>query len=302
MTTVPCPLCATNANPFLQGRPDLEYGVPQQLHYFRCTSRDCGLVFAHPIPEELIPSFYGQYTTHLEQSPARTTVLTRWSRQRTLRDAASAIGPPDHGGIILDYGCGNGQFLRELKDFGYRQLAGYDFDPKARDAARRVGARVVDSEEELGALGPFRAIVMNHVVEHLANPVADLRRLSHLLAPRGRIVIRTPNCGSGLCRVFGSGWRGWETPRHLNIFNPRSVNKMLQRAELSSLTIERTTTTNTMYFGIFHGSFHRKSWLTAHGKMARHLIAFATYPLLTAFNRLHGGIGEEVVAVVIRRA
>lgn len=300
MQSTKCPACESAALGCLHKRPDYEYGVTTRLAYYRCEWNRCGLVFAFPIPVELIPSFYAAYSTHGQTSQRRTNFITRLARRTSMRETTDAIGC-DPAGSILDYGCGDGRFLSQLREAAFVNLAGYDFDPNARYAARQLGARVVDDESELQALGPFDAITLNHVIEHLVDPVADIARLSKMLNAGGRIVLRTPNTASALARLFGDAWRGWETPRHLNLFNPESAVTSLSKAALEHLVIERISTSNAMFFGMFHESIRSRAWASKLGKLSRHAAGFALYVCLAVANIFSGRLGEELVVVLQRK-
>ncbi len=297
MQSAPCPFCRASSSPVLRRRPDYEYGIPVQLDYHRCGA--CGLVFADPIPVEDIPSFYASYSTHGQHTQGKQPLLARASRGVMLREFASLV-PTDKDEPVLDFGCGDGSFLAELRGMGFKRLVGYDFDPQARRAARLVGAQVAESEAELPGLGPFAVITLNHVVEHMVDPPRDLRRLGSMLRPGGKLVIRTPNASSVLSRSLGEAWRGWETPRHLHVFTPASVRAMARLPALSELAMTRLFTSESMYLGIFHESLRNGFWRNPAGKLARHAAALVSWAGLTAVNAF-APVGEELVVAFERR-
>ena len=294
MENFACPVCGGDTKECLHDRPDYEYAVPTRLSYHRCSNDHCGLVFANPIPISQVPSFYSVYSTHDQQLSGKVTFLSRHARRIFMREAADTIGG-NFAAKILDYGCGSGQFLSELSDAGFKNLTGYDFDQKAREAARSSGAHVVDDEDELTAMGSFDVITMNHVIEHLVDPITSLSRLSCLLNPGGRIIIRTPNARSALSRVLGAAWRGWETPRHLHVFTPKSIDKIMLLPELAHRMTSRFGTSNAMFFGMFQESFRLLVWASGGGKIVRHLLAFSSFGILSLINYAHEGLGEELV-------
>ncbi|KQT14358.1 class I SAM-dependent methyltransferase [Ramlibacter sp. Leaf400] len=298
MHSAPCPFCRAPSDPVLRQRPDYEYGIQVQLDYHRC--RACGLVFADPIPVADIPSFYASYSTHGQHTQRKLPLLARASRGVMLREFESLV-PSHKDEPVLDFGCGDGSFLAELRERGYTRLAGYDFDPQARKAARLVGAQVAESEEDLPALGPFAVITLNHVIEHMVDPPRDLARLGSMLRPGGRLVIRTPNARSVLSRSLGPAWRGWETPRHLHVFTPASVQAMARLPALSDLAMKRVFTSESMYLGIFHESLRNGFWRHPAGKLARHAAALVSWAGLTAVNAF-APVGEELVVAFERRA
>lgn len=268
----------------------------QTLDYHRCLS--CGLVFADPIPDpSTIATFYAAYSTHGEPGGHSGGLLARWSRRKSLGEFQRASPESHEDDPVLDYGCGDGSFLAELREAGYSSLVGYDFDPSARQAARSMGVEVAETEEELAAMGPFSTITLNHVIEHLSDPSRDIERLATMLRPGGRIVMRTPNARSVLCRAFGDRWRGWETPRHFHIFTPQAFRHLVARSNAVSLV--RLSTSQAMYLGIFHESL--SGWgSSGAGKVLRHLVALASLAVLLVAARV-ARVGEELVVVLERQ-
>lgn len=292
-----CPIDGAPTSPALEGRPDYEFAVPARLDYQCCVR--CGTVSATNIPEpETISSFYRDYTTHGTPAPAALGRLGRQSRRITLSEFDEMVsGTRDEA--LLDYGCGDGSFLVELRNRGYSNLAGYDFDPQARDAAKASGAVIHNDEETLAAGAPYGTIVLNHVVEHLADPAADIARLAEMLRPGGRLIMRTPNARSLLSRIFGTAWRGWETPRHLHVFTKAGVKALAATVEAHNLHLVKVTTSEAMFMGIFHGSAHGQFWRTPVGKILRHATAMVAFAPLTALTKVLP-VGEELVVVFER--
>jgi SAM-dependent methyltransferase len=109
--------------------------------------------------------------------------------------AALALVP--RGARILDVGCGLTDFPARLGSY-----VGCDRWPDLLDECRRRfrGVRFLawdvaasDPPEEVRAAGPFDAILMLALLEHLPDPAAALGRAALLLSPGGRIVATTPH-------------------------------------------------------------------------------------------------------------
>ncbi len=132
-------------------------------------------------------------------------------------------------GKLLDLGCGSGDFLKiaELCDW---DAVGIDTDIKAVENCRKQGLRVfqggIDYFKDKAEL--FDVITLNHVVEHLHDPVAVLDDCWRLLKPKGQIWLETPNSKSSGHVRYGKNWRGLEPPRHLVLFNKNSLYGALQ--------------------------------------------------------------------------
>jgi 2-polyprenyl-3-methyl-5-hydroxy-6-metoxy-1,4-benzoquinol methylase len=133
------------------------------------------------------------------------------------------------GGTLLDVGCGSGLFLQRMKLLGW-QVQGVEPDPAAaRQAREACGLEVFTGTLQQRQLPDdfFDVVVLSHVIEHLHDPAALLREVYRILKRGGRLVLTTPNAESLGSRFFGPDWRGLEIPRHLQIFNLKTLSAMV---------------------------------------------------------------------------
>lgn len=176
---------------------------------------------------------------------------------------------------------------------GYCHLAGCDFDPNVA-AIGMPGLRFVRGIDSLGN-ERFDVITLNHVIEHLPDPVGTLRQLAGHLARGGFIHIRTPNAVSSLSRRFGDHWRGWETPRHLHMSTPAALRLA---AGAAGLSVRELLTSNDMRAGMLIGSVAN---LVPNRLVRRAVIAVAYVPTAWALHHTpsqNPRSGEEIVALV----
>ena len=138
---------------------------------------------------------------------------------------------PAPGDRLLDLGCGNGEFLSRARSAGW-EVVGVDFDEKAVGVAKSRGLDVrLGGVEVLDPMVErFHVITMSHVIEHVHDPRGVVGVCYALLRAGGFVWIETPNIASRGHEIYGSNWRGPEAPRHLAIFNHRSLHQMLSNA------------------------------------------------------------------------
>lgn len=150
---------------------------------------------------------------------------------------AATSGPggsvPGRAPRILDVGCGNGEFLARMRCLGW-DCEGIDIDPGAVKVAKAAGLSVrLATLADLVREGPerrFDAIALDHVLEHLYDPVGSLRTARKLLSPGGFVWIATPNLSGLGHRTFGRAWRPLDPPRHLVLFSPDALRSALRSA------------------------------------------------------------------------
>jgi SAM-dependent methyltransferase len=259
-----CLLCGAPGTPLYRQLRDQLYGVAGSWDMSQCPA--CRVAWLDPQPADF-GALYAHYYTHGEAAPqtwrarrrargektsviagklalgypveasagerlaARWRTLFRPAREMAAMRLAGLEAPPR--GAVLDIGCGSGMLLATLKQAGW-DVEGLEADPKAAAAARARGLVVHQGLLGQAALGDkrFAAIILNHVIEHVPDPIAYLRECGRLLAPGGRIIVLTPNLAGFAHRHFRGHWRGLEIPRHLVIFSPASLRATGDRAGL----------------------------------------------------------------------
>lgn len=101
---------------------------------------------------------------------------------------------------ILDFGCGNGALLfRLMRDKQCSDVSGVELNTAESELVKQVATKLwhVNIEQDFSPFEDYRGyfdyIVMHDVVEHLFDPWYTLPKIRSLLAPRGKLLIATPN-------------------------------------------------------------------------------------------------------------
>ena len=234
------------------GLKDRIFYVPGSWGFRRCSNPTCRHVWLDPRPIVAdLPLLYKEYYTHgsvAEETPPLTTLkllrrLLKFGYKTLLRFIGLArerkaayemyLGdrPP---GRLLEIGCGSGERLAHFAAKGW-SVQGQDVDAKAVAHARAstgLPVHLGPIESLPASAGPFDAVVMSHVIEHVPDPVALLRQAGALMAAGGVLVAVTPNIESVGHRRFSADWRGLEPPRHLHLFSPGTLQSAAQTAGL----------------------------------------------------------------------
>lgn len=148
-------------------------------------------------------------------------------------------------GRILDVGCSYGFFLDVARSRGW-QTVGIDVGEHAVSFAReRLGLEVHVCDLAAVPLEPgtIDVVTMWNVVEHLPEPVTELRRIHKLLTPGGLIVFTTGNVDSYIRRVQGLRWRMFIPPIHVVNFSATAIPRLLDKSgfdlEVRSVALPR---------------------------------------------------------------
>jgi len=144
-----------------------------------------------------------------------------WWSNRYYALLARRHGPRQ--GQVLEIGCGLGHLLAWLTD--RYQVVGTDVNPWALERSRQVAggsSHLASNAEELPfASGTFDAVILKHVVEHLAHPEQALAEVSRVTAAGGILILATPNLASLLKPWKGERWIGYQDPTHISLRPPQ---------------------------------------------------------------------------------
>ncbi|MEN6427792.1 MAG: class I SAM-dependent methyltransferase [Phycisphaerales bacterium] len=255
----PCGLCGSADAEVLFDAVDRLHDVQGSFRYVRC--RQCGLVYMNPqVTPECIGLLYPpEYAPHADGAKAARKGL------RSLRERLSeipfvgpmfraatdprALGPVlrelGAGKRLLDVGCGNGSFLNAMRRRTGCEVQGVDLSPAAVEQARRLYG--LDVFQGMVAQAPFGEGAFDVVtawwyLEHVPDPQVCVGKMAKLLKDGGLCVIGVPNFDSCWARAFRDKWYHLDCPRHLCIWTPGAIRRLLADHGLSvtAISYDRT--------------------------------------------------------------
>ncbi len=149
------------------------------------------------------------------------------------------------GATLLDVGCGNGRFLQKMRERHAYDVTGVDLSPLAVQAAKvNYGLDVFQGflEDARFPDASFDVVTAWWYLEHVPNPVSTLHEIARVLKPGGFLVFGVPNTRSVAAQLFGSRWYHLDCPRHLALYAPRPVRRLMQEAGLETrkITFDKT--------------------------------------------------------------
>lgn len=163
----------------------------------------CGLVMTNPQPtSEALDDFYAHhYRRYYRQSEAPTMNYIRALRidERTAAtvDFLIARGELRPGMAVLDVGASEGSMLRAVGDRlpTTRRVAIEPDSGLGRFTVQHAGCQMHSTLDEFrdSHPEPVDLVIMNHVLEHIKNPVQFLASLKPLLSSNARVYIDVPD-------------------------------------------------------------------------------------------------------------
>ena len=289
MEYVACNLCGSRNSEVFYPCTVPEGPTARDIEHFRCTSasygqhqtivkcRDCGLVYVNPHRKaSAILHNYEEVVDGLYVEEREGRVLTFQRHLRPLEE----LMPPAQGRRLLDVGCHIGVFLEIAQERGW-EAWGVEPSRWAAGEARSRGLQVIAGTlDDVHLAGEsFDVITMWDVIEHLTNPLRELRESHRLLKKGGLIGIHTMNIESPLARLMGPRWP-WLMEMHLYYFSPRTLGEMLRKAGFTVVKM------------VNQGRFLRLGYLTTRIEPYSSLIARGMSKLLTAF-----GLKDKAVPI-----
>ena len=154
------------------------------------------------------------------------------------------------GKRVLELGCGNGGFLRQIKEVA-SEVVGIELMDEERDRISKEGIRVYRSLAE--AEGKYDVICMFHVIEHLNTPDEYLKMLYKVLADDGKFICETVNVDCALSSYYRNSayddFTFWS--EHVILFNSDTLEQLINRngfVTKVNTQIERYSIANHLYW------------------------------------------------------
>lgn len=221
------------------------------LRIDRCSG--CGLLFTveRPSEEELL-RMYGDGTLKgvpNEEIGRNDGPVPRWKQaeQERILNRIGSLGAAD--GELLDIGCFTGMFLVNAGKTGFSPVGIEPSDLAYGHVRDSLGFPVHHGSLQSADFseGRFAAASLLDVLEHMPDPVGELRAVYRVLRPGGVVAISTPNASGLLQRVVGTKRRltgqPWcpidDVPWHLWGFTPSTISRCLGRAGFRVAGVEQ---------------------------------------------------------------
>jgi 2-polyprenyl-3-methyl-5-hydroxy-6-metoxy-1,4-benzoquinol methylase len=179
-----CPLCKYEG-----GRQVFPYATRFNsivFSYLQCMG--CKTAFVSPHPDaQTLSKMYASEAYH-DQHYAEVNLAPYEHAARLLERHVARRA------CVLDFGCGAGYFLGQLKQLGF-QAHGVEFDPgAAQQAATRSGCpvRTVDAFHAWTDGPLYDAVHLGDVLEHVTDPAQVLSGLVSRMKPGGVLFVEGP--------------------------------------------------------------------------------------------------------------
>lgn len=188
----------------------------------------CGLTLQDPaVSPETMMRQYGMFSNYTAFSTGTPPLAPPAERMLKVLEA-EGVRP----GQVYDVGASTGAMLWHLRERGWK-ATGCDLSPKAVEQARTLNGIDLDlgsDSDGLAGRTGLDLITFSHVLEHIYDPPATLRRVHAALADDGLLMIEVP------CLVAPqTNPPGLFMMEHINYFDATSLENLFTRAGFTIL-------------------------------------------------------------------
>lgn len=223
-----CPVCGGDVRPEIYRRSGEIYGL--------CAQCGHGTLLTEAAPAEIYreANYYSErkgdgvgYDAYHREKEYREA-----KADRLLARIESITGAPA-GRSLLEVGSGFGYTRAAAERRGWR-TSGVDLNPHAAAAARdlygfetRVGTLKDALSSDRIPRGHSQVVLYQFVLEHIHDPIGELRHAAEVVAPHGFLVLLVPSMGALERVVFGASYRSLR-PDHLHLFSWASLDRCFE--------------------------------------------------------------------------
>jgi len=219
---------------------------------YRC--RACSFMWLHPKPsEDELSEVYGfdYYQNERFFQNKNETIYgyydylsERYVKQQNLDELVESLRAllddfePGQS-RFLDAGCGLGYLLDVAFDKDF-DVEGIEYNPAAADRIRKkytfpvFGGDLLDYQG-----GPFDAVALLDVIEHLPDPFESIRHIASLMKPQGVLMLSTMDSDSRVSRLMGKRLEDFRRTReHLYFFTRSTLTTAVEREGFEVIRID----------------------------------------------------------------
>lgn len=146
----------------------------------------------------------------------------------------SIIKQYQQNGTLIDVGAGVGLLVSEAQKAGFRAFGFEPSRPSVVVAKKKFHINLIPTQFEQSDL-KAQVVVINHVLEHMADPKQLLYEVTGSLVSKGLLVIGVPNFASLMARFKKGTWQNLNPQQHRWHFTINTLDQLIVPAGFSRL-------------------------------------------------------------------
>jgi 2-polyprenyl-3-methyl-5-hydroxy-6-metoxy-1,4-benzoquinol methylase len=233
-TSLKCPICNSKKIEKFWAMPGYRLA--------RCGS--CQAVW-DPLPPEKFLSLYDK-TYFINENPKGGYTNYFEGMQINRRTFSDRLGKIEKKlgkkGRLLDVGCALGDCLLEAKILGWKEAEGIEISQYAYQFAkeRSLNVKLGTLNGNSYKLNTFDVVTYQDVIEHIPDPVNELKKIYRIIKPGGIVFLVTPDIGGIWSRLLGPLWYHYKPYEHLTYFSQKSISRALKETGFTNIETRKT--------------------------------------------------------------
>jgi 2-polyprenyl-3-methyl-5-hydroxy-6-metoxy-1,4-benzoquinol methylase len=139
--------------------------------------------------------------------------------------------------LLLDVGAALGDCLFEAKKMGWKNCTGLEVSKFAADFGKKRGLNILNNTLALSGLKDesFNVVTYQDVIEHVDDPVKELRLANKVIKRNGYIYLVTPDVGGLWHKLLKGLWYHYKPGEHIMYFSQKSLSLALQESGFKNI-------------------------------------------------------------------
>lgn len=242
MRKIVCAICKTNDNAKLLYKETVDYKsidqqsfsarrIPDRLHFRFSKCEKCGLIFSNPIlSSQKIEGFYREsdFNYKKESDYLKKTYYSYFK---------NFVKPENKKVKVLEIGCGNGFFLEELFDNGFKNIHG--IEPGVRSVSKakpHIKDKIIVDvlRKNIFKSNSFDIICCFHTMDHIIDIEEFMNGINVLLKKNGKVFIIVHDTSSLSVKLLGEKSPIFDV-EHIFLFNKKSLIKLFTKYDFTKI-------------------------------------------------------------------
>lgn len=215
------------------------YWAMKGYNLLKC--RECGMVW-DPYPMENLLSQYDKtYFKNEDPKGGYANYFEGMSiNKRTFSERLKKIEREVGKGKLLDVGCALGDCLLGAKRLGWEDAIGVEVSDYAFKFAKKRDLKVIKGtlREIEFKKNSFDLVLYQDVIEHISDPIKEMKRVNEMLKLGGYVFLVTPDIGGIQAKLLGSHWYHYKPNEHVSYFSEKSIKELLKETGFENIKVK----------------------------------------------------------------
>lgn len=200
----------------------------------------CAFVYAGDLPSQDFLAFV--YDELIDVEAARHESYSRHNLATRMEYLATLMRLVRDGDKVLDFGCGFGPTLALLKNAQGIETVGFETSPARAAKLEEWHPLIVRDADALQAHGPFNAVILDNVLEHVPDPRQTMHLISDVCTEDAILYVSVPDISAEYLKsqiylnqnskFLGMDINPWE---HLNYFDLAHLDALMNQSGFVAL-------------------------------------------------------------------